>query len=99
MLLRPATCNCGRNIDPLFRIVAAKLQDAKFRALPSSGSGPAIDRYRYSGCNYGRYRRYLLPCCSGRGLSCVDEPCETEWCGMLWKRLARARRAWENGEG
>jgi hypothetical protein len=39
MLLRPATCNCGRNIDPLFRIVAAKFQDAKFRALPHSGSG------------------------------------------------------------
>jgi hypothetical protein len=39
MLLRPVTCNCGRNIGPLFRIAAAKLQDAKFRALPHSGSG------------------------------------------------------------
>jgi hypothetical protein len=39
MLLRPATCNCGRNIDPLFRIAAAKLHDTKFRALPHSGSG------------------------------------------------------------
>jgi hypothetical protein len=38
MLLRPATRNCGRNISPLFRIAAAKLQDAKFRALPHSGS-------------------------------------------------------------
>jgi hypothetical protein len=39
MLLRPATCNCGRNIGPLFKIAAAKFQDAKFRALPYSGSG------------------------------------------------------------
>ena len=35
MLLRPAT----RNIGPLFRIAASKFQDAKFRALPYSGSG------------------------------------------------------------
>ena len=39
MLLRPATRNCGRNIGPLFRIAASKFQDAKFRALPHSGSG------------------------------------------------------------
>jgi hypothetical protein len=38
MLLRPATRNCGRNIGPLFKIVAAKFQDAKFRALPHSDS-------------------------------------------------------------
>jgi hypothetical protein len=25
----------------------------------------AMDRYRYYGCNYGRYHRYLLPCSSG----------------------------------
>jgi hypothetical protein len=39
MLLWPATCNCGRNIGPLFRITAAKLQNTKIRALPHSGSG------------------------------------------------------------
>jgi hypothetical protein len=39
MLLRPATRNCGRNIGPLFKIAAAKFQDAKFMALPHSGSG------------------------------------------------------------
>jgi hypothetical protein len=38
MLLRPATRNCGRNIGPLFKIAAAKFQDAKFRVLPHSGS-------------------------------------------------------------
>jgi hypothetical protein len=30
----PAIQNCGCNIGPLFRIAAAKFQDAKFRALP-----------------------------------------------------------------
>jgi hypothetical protein len=39
MLLRPAMRNCGRNISPLFKIAAAKFQDAKFRVLPHSGSG------------------------------------------------------------
>jgi hypothetical protein len=39
MLLRPATYNYGRNIGPLFRIVAAKFQNTKFRALPHSDSG------------------------------------------------------------
>jgi hypothetical protein len=39
MLLRPATRNCSRNIGLLFRIAAAKFQDAKFRALSHSGSG------------------------------------------------------------
>jgi hypothetical protein len=39
MLLRPATRNCSRNIGLLFRIAAAKFQDAKFRALPHSCSG------------------------------------------------------------
>jgi hypothetical protein len=39
MLLRSATRNCSRNIGPLFRIAAAKFQNAKFRALPHSGSG------------------------------------------------------------
>jgi hypothetical protein len=38
MLLRPAMCNCGRNISPLFKIAAAKFQNAKFRVLPHSGS-------------------------------------------------------------
>jgi hypothetical protein len=38
MLLRPATRNYGRNIGPLFKIAAAKFQDAKFRTLPHSGS-------------------------------------------------------------
>jgi hypothetical protein len=39
MLLRSATRNCGRNISPLFKIAAAKFQDAKFKVLPHSGSG------------------------------------------------------------
>jgi hypothetical protein len=39
MLLRPAMRNCGRNIGPLFKIMTAKFQDVKFRALPHSGSG------------------------------------------------------------
>jgi hypothetical protein len=39
MLLRHATRNCGRNISPLFKIAAAKFHDAKFKALPRSGSG------------------------------------------------------------
>jgi hypothetical protein len=39
MLLRSATRNCGHNIGPLFKIMAAKFQDAKFRALTHSGSG------------------------------------------------------------
>ena len=39
MLLRHATCNCDRNIVPIFKIVVTKFQAAKFRALPYSGSG------------------------------------------------------------
>jgi hypothetical protein len=38
-LLRPATCNCGRNIILLFIIAAAKFQVTKFRTLPHSGNG------------------------------------------------------------
>jgi hypothetical protein len=41
MLLRSATRNCGRNIGSLFKITAAKFQDAKLRALPHSSSGNA----------------------------------------------------------
>jgi hypothetical protein len=42
MLLRPATHNCGCNIGSLFRIAAAKFQNAKFKALPhsSNSNGP-----------------------------------------------------------
>jgi hypothetical protein len=43
----------------------------------------AIDRYRYYGCNCGRYRRYLLPwsCHAEVGLRGVrggDEKCREE---------------------